>query len=64
MQQALVLENELVTTSVVARALDCSEANVRRMAEAGELACTRLSTGVRLFHARDVQELAERRLYR
>ena len=47
--------DELMTVSAAAKALSISEGGVRVKADRGELPCIRTTTGLRLFHRRDVQ---------
>jgi len=53
--------DELLSTSCVARELDCSENNVRRLADLGVLKCVRTSTGQRLFRRHEIVRLREER---
>jgi hypothetical protein len=50
--------NNLLTVSFVARELETSEQNVRRMSNRGVLTCTRLSNGARVFRREDVAQFA------
>jgi excisionase family DNA binding protein len=52
--------DELMTVSAAAKALSISEGGVRVKADRGELPCIRTTTGLRLFHRRDVQQHAVR----
>ena len=55
------MEQAPLTTSAVARALECSEAAVRKLEASGRLLATRTARGMRLFDPQEVARVAEAR---
>ena len=51
------VSTELLSTSYVARELNYSEGNIRRLADIGVLKCERSSNGQRLFRRSEIEKL-------
>ncbi len=57
MRDASSHTNNQLTTSSVARELNCSETTVRNLAKRGDLPSLRLSSGMRVFQKADVDRV-------
>jgi len=55
------MADRVLSTSEVARVLECSESHVRALSEDGRLPASRTGSGIRIFSSSDVQRVAQER---